>query len=377
MKTKKYAALAFLSAGLAFHSCSVSYGAMGEEIVNRLENDRQILSAAGQCLREGKQEGEFYITGRNYMPEGTILKNFYGDLLEYSSTLEQSSKEGADICHKVRFAVKWQEEEKETATKPKQEGEEKQHWNLGDTIARELGGITYTFRCIDQNYQNGSASETIAALFLCDSVIPADMGSFYEYEKQEDGSYQYVFHPGPIINFGASGEYKYSKIRQWLKSQEGQTASAVWADIGISRNYMGQTEEGSYSQLQEKALRSHYIGNQQMTDQLFILSVEEALKYKEYLWRFGVMPQDGAKENPESQYSPFKKGYWLRTPMGNGSGEDTKKVYIVDLINGNIHPQSIQLEESSNKHGFYEQEEEWANTSSIGIRPAFALMQKG
>lgn len=47
-------------------------------VENRLENDREILSAAGQCLRDGDTAAVFYVTGRNYVPEGTVLKNFYG-----------------------------------------------------------------------------------------------------------------------------------------------------------------------------------------------------------------------------------------------------------------------------------------------------------
>lgn len=364
--------MAFLSAGMVFHSRCVSYGAMGEEVSNRLENDRQILSAAGQCLREGLQEGEFYITGKNYVPEGTVLKSFYGDGLEYSNTLEKVAGQGKDTYHTVRFSVKWRGQEKGNTAEPKQEGEEKQYWRLGDTVTRKLGGTAYTFRCIDQNYQDGSTSGNVAALFLCDSVIPADTGSFYGYEKQETGGYAYVFHPGPVVDFGDSSEYKYSKIRQWLKSQEDGITGAVWVDIGVSRSCMGQTGQGCYSQLQEKDLRSCYIGSQQMTDRLFILSVEEALNYKDYLWRFGVTPQTG-EENPESQYGSFGKGYWLRTPMGDGQGEDTKAAYIVDLVSGNIRPQPVRLEGG----GAGQQADERSQTSPIGIRPAFALPQRG
>ena len=47
-------------------------------VENRLENDREILSAAGQCLRDGDTAAVFYVTGRNYVPEGTVLKIFMG-----------------------------------------------------------------------------------------------------------------------------------------------------------------------------------------------------------------------------------------------------------------------------------------------------------
>ena len=68
-------------------------------------------------------------------------------------------------------------------------------------------------------------------------------------------------------------------------------------NIGVSRAYTGSTTEGIYSSF-SGGLAGSYIGSQKMTDQLFILSVDEAFKYREWLWRF-----DGAKEeNPESQY---------------------------------------------------------------------------
>ena len=364
MKSRKQRGI-FLSVFAAVFltcSCPCSYGAMGELIGNRLENDRQILSAAGQCRREGKREGEFHITGRNYVPEGTVLKSFYGDFVEYSSTLEETEKQGEDIYYKVRFSVTWKEDENELIDRPKEEGEEKQHWKLGDTVLRKLGEEAYIFRCIDQNYGLGNTSEKRAALFLCDVVIPADVGSFYAYEKQEDGSYDYRYYPGPIANFGDYNDYKYSNVRQWLKSQEREDIKSVWVDTGVTRSCMGQTRQGSFSQLQRTDLQTFYMGSQHMTDQFFILSVDEALNYKEYLWRFGVMPQSGVEENPKSQCSAFSRGYWLRTPMGNGIEEDLKSVYLVDLENGSIRPQSVDSEGTG---------------GSIGIRPAFVLPQKG
>ena len=45
-------------------------------VENRLENDREILSAAGQCLRDGDTAAVFYVTGRNYVPEGTRSEKF-------------------------------------------------------------------------------------------------------------------------------------------------------------------------------------------------------------------------------------------------------------------------------------------------------------
>jgi len=370
-RRKKTAVLTVLAAGMLFGTCFISYASSEKWITNRLENDRQVLSAAGQCLRGGLIEGEFYVVGKNYTPEGTVLETFYGDKLEYSSTTERIYEENGDRYQEVRFAVTWKTEPEEepgdsgAGTPSSGEQQDKCYWQLGDTTVRTLGGKSYTFRCIDQNYQSRRDARETAALFLCDCVIPADTGCGYRYEKQEDGSYSYVFHPGPIVEFGDTGEYKYSMIRQWLKSEEGSLRDEVWVNTGVDESYMGQTENGTFSQFRDDVFRAYPMGDQQMTDRWFILSLDEALKYRKYLWRFGIMPGE-ADENPESQTGPFSKGYWLRTPMGDGSSEDSNHVYVVDLVNGTIRPQA-------GKSG--RNEEMGTYVSSIGIRPAFALPQ--
>lgn len=390
-RIKKRTVVIFLAAGMVLRACSVSYASPQENgepedgsrdaavwrytgnhlcITNRLENDRQILSAAGQCLREGRAEGEFYVVGKNYAPEGTVLETFYGDSLEYSSTPESSYEQDGDLFQVVRFAVQWDldsEPEDSDFQENSQKEPEKRYWRLGDTVTRKLGGKSYTFRCIDQNYQSRHDSEETAALFLCDCVIPADTGSGYTYEKQTDGSYEYIYHTGPIAEFGDTSEYKYSKIRRWLKSEEGQLEDGLWVNIGVNQSCLGQTGKGSYSQFRDDAFQAYPMGNQQMTDRWFILSLEEAVKYRQYLWRFGVMPGE-KEENPESQIGPFCKGYWLRTPMGDGSGEDSGCVYMVDLVNGTIRPQA-------GKAGMNAEMNE--TISSTGVRPAFALPQQG
>lgn len=53
------------------------------------------------------------------------------------------------------------------------------HWNIGDTVTRNIGGTAYRFRCIDQNYADHMDYHRKGALFLCDEVIPANTGSHY------------------------------------------------------------------------------------------------------------------------------------------------------------------------------------------------------
>lgn len=239
------------------------------------------------------------------------------------------------------------------------------HWNLGDIVAREIDGNTYMFQCIDQNYSDRTENHKQAALFLCTSVIAADTGSEYVYEEQLDGTMGYVFYPGPIVNFGNSNDYKYSKVQKWLNNSSDDFYNCETINIGVDYAYMGATNEFRYSELDEDQLKPYYIGNQKLTGKLFSLSVDEAIKYKEYLWKFN----GSDTENPESQYGSFSKAYWLRNPMGMTSEyNETKQVYVVDLVNGNIHPNSIKPEIDT-------EDEELKVTSTVGVRPAFVMPQ--
>lgn len=244
----------------------------------------------------------------------------------------------------------------------------KSHWNPGDTVIRKIDGEPYRFRCIDGDYQDETGHHRKAALFLCDTVIPANHGSRYDFETPEDASHGYVFYPGPIVNFGSSGEYKYSAVRDWLNASEPDLAGAEPVNTGVFRACTGSTPKGMFSQFNGGTLKGDYIGSQKMTDRLFILSVDEAFQYRDWLWRF-----DGSKEeNPESQYGAFCKGYWLRNPAGDRKDYNTDFVYIVDLVNGNIRPAPIAPDKTAAMG-----DEELQVTGTIGVRPAFALPQSG
>lgn len=241
----------------------------------------------------------------------------------------------------------------------------KMHWNLGDVVERKLDGEVYRFLCIDQNYSDRMENHRPSALFLCTSVIPADFGSEYRYEELADGRFDYVFYPGPVVNFGDGNDYKYSAVRRWLENCESGVEGAVDIHTGVDLGYEGSTEEGMYGQLDAAGLKGSYIGSQKLTEKLFCLSVDEALKYREELWKF----EESRIENPESQYGPYSKGYWLRNPVGEEENyEETGMVYIVDLINGNIRPQAVK---PGGKGGMGELDV----TGITGVRPAFALPQ--
>ena len=265
------------------------------------------------------------------------------------------------------------------------------HWNIGDTVTRKVGGKSYSFRCIDQNYADHMDYHRKGALFLCDEVIPANTGSHYEFETPEDASHGYVYKPGPIVRFGNTADYKYSAIRTWLSGSTEHFSDAEMVNTGVERAYHGQTEAELWEQFSGDELTAQYLGSQKMEDQLFILSVDEAYRYRSWLWRFGAV----RKRNPETQISEFCKGYWLRTPCGRAEGG---QIYIVDLVRGNIRPEAVktdlqpsdrtkgqklktQSETAESRNGpktedqKTDMDEELRVTGTTGVRPAFVLPQ--
>lgn len=87
---------------------------------------------------------------------------------------------------------------------------------------------------------------------------------------------------------------------------------------------------------------------QVVMDQWFLLSLEEALKYRDILWEIS-----GGE-------SPYSQGYWLRTPafMEESSNEFVygEWEYAVDLVQGCIRPVQV-------------------SDGAMGFRPAYCLPQ--
>ncbi len=335
-------------------------------VESQREANQRLLTIAGQI--PPSMEYAVYLIGKNHEPEGMILKDHYGDLAVYSKLTEDQFLLEGDVYTVVRFSVKRELEqgdpggEREADTK---ESWDKIHWNVGDVLTGEIDGESYRFRCIDQNYSDLGGNHQEGALFLCDSVIPANTGSSYTYELLKEGSYGYVFCPGPVVNFGNGNDYKYSNIRRWLEAWEDNFYRAKDIDIGSSFAYLGSTGQGMYDQLRESDLKGYPIGNQKLTGKLFILSVDEALKYRDWLWRF-----DGSvEENSLSQTGAFSKGYWLRSPGGTSQDHDTGLVYQVDLENGKICPVKVSPEGGT-------EDLELQVTSPVGVRPAFVMPQQ-
>lgn len=234
-----------------------------------------------------------------------------------------------------------------------------------ETVMREIDGKAYRFRCIDTDYFDGMENHPQMALYLCDTVIPPNTGSEWRYELQPDGMYGYIYHAGPVVNFGSGADYKYSNIHRWLEKNSEKKDGDYQAAIGVSFAFTGSTKQGRFSELDAGGLMAHPIGYQKMNADLFILSVEEALRYKEWLWRFNGSGKDDVSEAENT----FCNAYWLRTPLGCTDDYDTGYVYVVDLEHGNIHPKAVCPQGGTG-------DAELDVTSDAGIRPAFLLPVK-
>lgn len=217
-------------------------------------------------------------------------------------------------------------------------------WNIGDVQARTIGGVTYLFRCIDDNYKDKTNTSKRMALFLCETVIPADI-----IDNPTTENYETLF-------FGDDNNYKFSDVNQWLVDNSQDVLFSISSvNVGVDSSYSGSTGENKFSQLNERDLRkTNFSQTQTMYSDLFILSVEEALEYKNYLWKF----EDSSMENPNTQIRPYCLGYWLRTPE---TGTDDM-IYSVNLQNGTIEPVSVKATEGN-------------DYSVMGIRPAFVMPQ--
>lgn len=220
--------------------------------------------------------------------------------------------------------------------RPASETPEAVHYSIGDTQARTIGNKVYLFRCIDEDYEDAMGNSQRTALFLCDSVIRSDING-----------------AANKLSFGFNNNYKYSDIREWLLNH----AAADFAHetyIGITRSYIGATWKGSYEQFNDNNLMAMKEIFQLLQDKVFILSVDEALKYRDVLWRF-----DGSEtNNPGSQISAYSKGYYLRTPQDGGLDGFLygDVIYVVSLVDGNIQPVNVK-------------------ETSYGIRPAMVVPQ--
>lgn len=282
---------------------------------------------------------ELYLLGENYEPQCMAAGLVY-DAVYSSVILDRFSADGKEytvVKLRYRIPVTMNEETIYSIT-------DDRAWKKGDRVKGTIAGKEQYFTCVSEDYGNyctGLDGQGRLALFLCDSIIPAD------YLKNE-----FEF---SVLSFGANNNYKNSNVRKFLQeeSEKGNWVSVPKVLTGVNTAFLGETKAFSYEQAADMDLISCDIGYQYMTDSLFSLSLEEALEVRDSLWKLGK-----DENNAETMRGPYAEGYYLRTPMYSCDEEgryiNGEKIYIVDLREGTIYPVSCQI-------------------GNVGVRPAFAL----
>ena len=194
-------------------------------------------------------------------------------------------------------------------------------WYAGDTQERVIHGKSYTFRCVDPDYCDAGMNRA-GALFLCDSIIGGDESVF-------DGN-----HNG----------WEASDLRGWL--QEGLEDSK---GIAVAETTTGYTYAGKSSDymISERKFTKRKQPGSKTEDQLFCLSLEEAIRYGNYLWKL-----EGSGTDNFNLAGSHAMGYWLRTP----AARDGKQCYAV-TYDGKVAPEQV-------------------DNNRIGNRPAFVAVQE-
>ena len=201
--------------------------------------------------------------------------------------------------------------------KPGQDVTQNQIWYTGDVQERAIDGVTYTFRCIDPDYMD--AVKKRGALFLCDQVIGGDKSVY-----------------------GTNGNsWSGSELRGWLNSHLDNPTDIADTATTVRYSYSGAASNLNLSINRFTKTTGTAVA---ATDRLFCLSLEEAVRYQNILWKLNGSEYDNYGAGT------YTMGYWLRTAVTGGS-----KVYRVS------HDGSISGEITDNK---------W-----VGFRPAFVAVQ--
>ena len=385
-------------------------------VSNREENDQRVRSIASRAGTRGSLS--FYVIGKEFEPNGCALAEWYGGEAVYGNLPEEQILLEGVTYHIARMALEGQaseggcrhewspsrEREPGCLTRGSREyvcrycGAEQRvyrpptghrdgdgdslcdrcragispgdpeelpriHWQEGDLLELELSEGSWRFRCIDENYGDEKQNHRKGALFLCDSIIPSDLGARWELFKTETGAHEARYVPGPLAVFGETEEYRYSGLRNWLLEQEAPFFYMEPIQIGTAYAYRGSRPQGSYGGSYGDTLEALHIGDQKLLGKLFLFSVDEALRYREALWRF----EGSDRDNPETQASAFSRGYWLRSPLWAPDGDSSGCAYVVEL-SGGIRPASVKPLGGTGD-ALSDQ------TVPYGIRPAFVMPQ--
>lgn len=194
-------------------------------------------------------------------------------------------------------------------------------WYTGDTMEREIAGKSYQFRCVDPDYCDAGSNRN-GALFVCDTIIGGDKCVFDD----------------------RANAWEASELRAWLNQETADLSGLSETVTTCSFTYAGKSDR---YQAAGRAFTKRSRPGVKVTDRVFCLSLEEALRYPDILWKL-----DGAEENNFVNAGTHTAGYWLRTPAaGDGS-----KSYAV-TYDGRVMPEDV-------------------DNNKIGIRPAFVVIQE-
>lgn len=205
--------------------------------------------------------------------------------------------------------------------KPENDVSQGKIWYEGDTQERSIYGKSYTFRCIDPNYCDAGGNRA-GALFLCDSIIGGDESIFDDTHN----------------NWGASD------LRKWLNEGLEDTGNIADVVTTVGYTYAGKSDDYNVSERKFTKRRQTSV---EVEDKIFCLSLEEALRYANRLWKL-----DGSEQDNFSLAGSHTMGYWLRTP----AARDGDLCYAV-TYDGRVAPEQVDHDR-------------------IGIRPAFVAIQE-
>ena len=309
-----------------------SLGSEQEYVVDGPKECRRLLmELVSQSLPGIRQE--YRLTGKDYEPESLVIAQMFPDVINISNTKIKDEQKNGHRYVTCKIGFERMEEEE---NRPGYETGESigRHWKVGDSQTLKLGDEMYRFHCVDDDYGSNSEYQR-CALFLCDTVIRSDVDSTES--KRE------------ILTFGRTNNYKTSYIREWLENKyEDSEDELISVKTGVNSAYLGASIPGTFEEFKENSFYQYRLPVQIAEDDVFLLSLEEAMEYRTALW------------DVEGGGSSYSRGYWLRTPSYLETEDGLfcygQWEYAVDMELGCIRPMDI-------------------SDGSIGIRPAFCLPQ--
>lgn len=301
---------------------------------------RFLMETVSAVDREGRQE--VTVTGKDGVFDTLVIAQMFPDVVNISKLDLGVRNVNGEMLTDCRIGFEWRGrapdfgEDTVPGTGDKfGNAEDRAAWRTGDMISREIAGKVYRFRCIDDDYQDSGGSYGKHALFLAECVIRSDVDSTYEERI--------------LLPFGENNNYKRSRVREWLEKQaETALSDTSFVYTGAATAFTGKTVDGDFNETRLDGVECHWLPYQDCRDRFFLLSLEEAYRYKEEIW------------NLEGKGSSFSRGFWLRTPAyetdGNGNFIYGNREYIVDLENGCFRQADV-------------------SDTGIGICPAFCMPQ--